>query len=228
MVYEVTASAASVQRGKQATITVVTDASVSRLQLRMQKADGTYTTVTYAPTSSAVSYDDATLAAENKATWAITITFTYSGTAESQTQTWEVWYRVGTAAWADSEKSAEVKVTRLAVAAPVAPGEQAPYSVISVEIAEPSVKVATEVKITVVTTNDITRVRLNNTELGKTATYLKTSKNLVLTENAEAGTYTWEITYRFGIVSNNQEWFAQCRGTSWSALEKSFTVNVTE
>ncbi len=228
MVYEVTASAASVQRGKQATITVVTDASVSRLQLRMQKADGTYTTVTYAPTSSAVSYDDATLAAENKATWAITITFTYSGTAESQTQTWEVWYRVGTAAWADSEKSAEVKVTRLAVAAPVAPGEQAPYSVISVEIAEPSVKVATEVKITVVTTNDITRVRLNNTELGKTATYLKTSKNLVLTENAEAGTYTWEITYRFGIVSDNQQWFAQCRGTSWSALEKSFTVNVTE
>ncbi|MBQ9851148.1 MAG: InlB B-repeat-containing protein, partial [Clostridia bacterium] len=229
MVYSAVASADVIKRGTSGTITIETDASVTRLQLRMKKTETTYTTVTFAPTSSAVSYDDSTKAAENKAIWVITLTFTYAGTAESQDQSWAVWYRTSLTDWVDSAKTVDVKVTRLAIdTAEPAPG-QAPYSVISVSIDKTNVAVAEATTITIVTTNDITRVRLNNTAMGKTATYLKTAKNnVVVTEDAEAGTYEWKITYRFGAAGENQEWFAQCRGTSWSALDKSFTVTVTE
>ena len=223
MVYSATASAATIKRGTKGTITVVTDASVTRLQLKMAKADGSYTTVSYAPTSSAVSYDDATYAAESKAAWVITITFTYAGTADYQDQNWAVLYRTALTSWTESDKAVDVKVTRLETAA--TPDAALTNTVISV--AGPATAVVGEAStITVVTTNDVSRVRLNND--GKTVTYLTTSNNVAVVEDKDAGTYTWTITYRFGTVSDGQVWFAQCRGASWSALEKSFTVNVTE
>jgi hypothetical protein len=223
MVYSAEASVASIKRGSQGVITVVTDASVTRLQLKMQKVDGSYTTVSYAPTSSAVSYDDSTLAAESKASWAITITFTYAGTADSQDQHWAVLYRTALSSWTETDKAVDVKVTRFATTA--APDAQVTNTVLSVEGPATAV-VGEESTITVVTTNDVSRVRLNND--GKTVTYLKTSNNVAIVEDAAAGTITWTITYRFGTISDGQVWFAQCRGSSWSALEKSFTVNVTE
>ena len=224
MVYSADSSVAVIKRGKTGVITVVTDASVTRLQLKMLKADGKTTTVSYAPTSSAVKYDDSTLAAENKASWAITITFTYAGTAASQDQHWVVWYRTSLTSWTETDKAVDVKVTRTETVA--APDAAATNTVVSVTGPATAV-IGEEATITIVTTNDVSRVRLNNAEVG-TVTYLKTSNNVELAEDAAAGTYTWTITYRFGTVSDGQVWFAQCRGSSWSALEKSFTVNVTE
>ena len=223
MVYSADSSVATIKRGKTGVITIVTDASVTRVQLKMVKADGSTTTVSYAPTSSAVKYDDSTLAAENKASWAITITFTYAGTAAYQDQHWVVWYRTSLTTWTETDKSVDVKVTRTETASSAPAGTE--FSVISVAGPATAV-VGAESTITVVTTNDVSRVRLNNE--GKTVTYLKTSNNVEVAEDTTAGTYTWTITYRFGTVSDDQVWYAQCRGSSWSALEKSFTVDVTE
>ena len=223
MVYSADSSVATIKRGKTGVITIVTDASVTRVQLKMVKADGSTTTVSYAPTSSAVKYDDSTLAAENKASWAITITFTYAGTAAYQDQHWVVWYRTSLTTWTETDKSVDVKVTRTETASSAPAGTE--FSVISVAGPATAV-VGAESTITVVTTNDVSRVRLNNE--GKTVTYLKTSNNVEVAEDTAAGTYTWTITYRFGTVSDDQVWYAQCRGSSWSALEKSFTVDVTE
>ena len=73
---------------------------------------------------------------------------------------------------------------------------------------------------------DISRIKLSYD--GRSSTYLKTSNNVSVVEDAEAGTYTWTVTYKFGVVADGQVWSVQCRGTSWSAIDDGdkFTINV--
>ena len=211
---------ATIKRGDEGTIVIVADASVNRMRLKMDKGDGTYTTVSYAPTSAAVS----TATADGKTTWTITITFTYAGTAASQQQDWAVWYRTATVGWTESDKVVSVKVTRYAETT-TTPSGSAPYSVISVKAPAAAVQ-GEAVTLTIVTTNDISRIKLSYD--GRSSTYLKTSNNVSVVEDAEAGTYTWTVTYKFGVAADGQVWSVQCRGTSWSAIDDGdkFTINV--
>ncbi len=210
----------TIKRGTEGTIVIVASETVTRMRLKMDKGDGTYTTVSYAPTSTAVE----TSTADGKTTWNIKITFTYSGTAESQQQNWVVWYRTADVAWTETEYVVPVKVTRYAAVSENA-GGHAPYSVISVSAPADTIK-GEATTITIVTTNDISRIKLSYD--GRSSTYLKTSNSVSVVEDATAGTYTWTVTYKFGVIADGQVWSVQCRGTSWSTVDDGdkFTINV--
>ena len=178
--------------------------------------------VSYAPTGSTAvtvtNNDDGTL------TWAITMRFTYSATDLQQIQNWTVWYRaVDDIGWTQTDKALEVKVTRYAENPAPTPGYDA-YSIISVSAPATGSKTA-YTDLVIVTTSDVTKVRLNNNN-GKTVTYLKTSNNVNAVDNGD-GTMTWNIRYRFATVGE-QTWGVQCRGNAWSAVEDatSFTITI--
>ena len=207
-------------RGTYETITVVTDASVSRLRLVMNKADGSTLIVSYSPaaTSSCTVTDNG----DGTETWALKMRFTYTGTADEEDQNWVVWYRTeGSSTWLETDKSANVKVVKYEQTASPSP-EYAAFSIISVTA--PTAAVAGEYSTVVVkTTSDVTKVRLGYN--GKTSTYLTTSNNLEYADNGD-GTATWTINYRFAN-SGEQTWTAQCRGNKWSAATE-FTFTVAE
>jgi hypothetical protein len=215
MIVSATAAAENVLRGEYSTITVVTDASVSRLRMVMQ--DGT--TVSYADTSKSVTITEN---ADGTKSWAISIRFTYAGTADNQEQTWTFWYRcTGDKAWTETDKSATVNVTRYEVTESPAPDYEA-FSIVSVETDGEAVKGEQEV-ITIVTTADVTRIRLNVN--GRAASYLTTSNNVTVSDPDANGLITWTIKYRFGTVGQ-AEVAVQCRGNAWSAIDADATVYV--
>ena len=213
----VTAEATTVLRGDIKRVTVVTDMSVNRL--RMVMTDGT--TVSYAPTSSAVSAVTEDAEAGTK-TWAIDIRFTYAGTAESVEQTWTFWYRgTGDTAWTETDKSFSVTITRYEVTESPAP-DYAAFSIVSVATDGEAAKGKQEA-LTIVTTADVTRIRLNVD--GRTASYLTTSNNVEVSEPDENGLITWTINYRFATVGTSTVG-VQCRGNSWSAITADTTMTV--
>ncbi len=217
----------SIVRGGYANVTFVTDDSVSRLRIIKDDGDGTSTIMSYAPTASAVvayTVDETA----GTATWVVNIRFTYSGTANEDAQNWSVWYRSpeGGTGWEQSDVTFDITVTKYAVTA--SPSEEyEAFTIVSVTTPEGATAVRGELTpITVVTTSDVTRVRFNDMN-GRTATYLKTSNNVVYTENAD-GTATWVISYRFA-AAGEQTWGVQCRGNTWSdAADKTFTITVNE
>ena len=216
MIQSVTAADTTVLRGDYSTITVVTDASVIRLRMVMQ--DGT--TVSYAPTSSAITLTED--AAAGTKTWAIKVRFTYAGTAENQEQTWTFWYRCsGDTAWSETDKSATVNVTRYEQTASPAP-EYAAFSVVSVSTDGAAEKGKQEA-LTIVTTADVTRIRLNVN--GRTASYLESSNNVTVVKDEATGLATWTINYRFGTVGTATVG-VQCRGNAWSAITEATTMTV--
>ena len=213
----VTPAATTVVRGDIMRVTVVTDISVNRL--RMVEADGS--TVSYAPTSSAVTAVTEN-AEEGTKTWAIDIRFTYAGTAESLAQTWTFWYRAtGDTAWTETDKSFSIEITRYEVVeSPSA--EYEAFSIVSVSTDGEAAKGKQEA-LTIVTTADVTRIRLNVD--GRTASYLTTSNNVEVTEPDENGLITWTINYRFAKVGTSTVG-VQCRGNSWSEITEDTTMTI--
>jgi hypothetical protein len=217
MIQSVTSAANTVLRGDYNTITVVTDESVTRLRMVMN--DGT--TVSYAPTSSAVVSVTTDETAGTK-TWVLNIRFTYAGTAENQEQTWTFWYRcTGDATWSETDKSFKVNVTRFEVVESPAVGYDA-FSIVSVATDGEAVKGKQE-ELTVVTTSDVTRIRL--VVNGRSASYLATSNNVSVSEPTEDGLITWTIKYRFGTAGDATV-EVQCRGNAWSEVTADTTMKV--
>ncbi len=209
-----------VKRGNSSTITVVADSAVTRLRLVMTKEDGTSMTVSYSPT--ATSYTTVSSNGDGTSTWVLTMRFTYSGSDLEQDQKWVVWYRTdGGSSWLETDKSADVKVTKyLKTDSPST--SYAEFSIVSVTPPTDAVR-AQYAEVVVVTTSDVTKVRLGYN--GKTSTYLQTSNNVTYSDNGN-GTATWTIRYRFANVGE-QTWEAQCRGNKWSEKTE-FTFTVAE
>ncbi|MBQ8016013.1 MAG: hypothetical protein IJ264_07520, partial [Clostridia bacterium] len=228
MVVSATPAVTSIVRGGYANVTFVTDDSVSRLRIIKDDGDGTSTIMSYAPTASAVVAYNVDEAA-GTATWVLNIRFTYSGTALEDAQNWVVWYRSteGGTGWEQSEVEFDITVTKYAVVESPAEEYDA-YSIISVAAPEGATGVKGELTaITVKTTSDVTRVRLNDMN-GRTATYLTTSNNVAYSVDEEAGIATWVISYRFN-AAGEQTWGVQCRGSSWSdASANTFTITINE
>ena len=229
MVQSAEISETTIVRGNSVNVTIKTDISVNRI--RLQLTDGT--TVTYTPDTSAVSYSTD----GDVATWVIAIVFTYVGDADSVEQTWNVWYRVeGDSTWVQAKDTDgndyKFDITLIRYADSTSGdegGEEGGYDAFSVISVTP--ETATPVKaqytaITIVTTDDVTKVRLVSGT--RSSTFLATSKNVTTTtDGAEEGTMIWTINYRFA-ATGEQTWNVLCRGNAWSeATEAStFTVDV--
>lgn len=212
-------SATTVKRGDYVTLTVVTSTDVNMIRLARAEADGTSTTITY---SKDVIYDCCQVSdAGNVRTWTIKVRFSYAENLDSKTETWKLQYHKTNDKWYDSEYTYEIKMTKYAeVVSPVEGYD--PYSVISVSAPETATK-GQYYEITVVTTNDVSRVRL--TVGTKASTYMKTSSNTTVTDN-EDGSFTWVIRYKFTKVGDLAI-SAQTRGNTWStAVEADKTCTV--
>lgn len=207
-----TISKTTVKRGDYVYLTVVTSTNVNRVRIAKTEADGTLATVAYSTTAS--NPDNLTITdADGVRTWNIRVRFSYVGNDDSQTQTWKLQYRkVNGDKWLDSEYSYDIKITKYAETVSPVEGKD-PYSVISVATPDATVAKGSFTQITVVTTNDVSRIRLN--VAGKSSTYLKTSKNIAsVTDNGD-GTFTWVVNYRFATAGTFSV-AAQTRGNAWS------------
>lgn len=216
------ASATTVTRGDYITFTLTTSQKVNRVRLAKTEADGTLTTIAYAKE---VAVDNCTVTdnSDDTRTWVIKVRFSYPGNEEEKTEAWKFQYRkVDGTSWIDSNYSYNIKITKYKeVQSPVAGKD--PYSVISVTAPE-GVKKGGYGEFTVVTTNDVTRVRL--TVNGKASTYLKTSSpsNVKGCVDNGDGTLTWTIRCRLN-ASGNLDVSAQARGNKWStAVSTTCTV----
>jgi hypothetical protein len=185
----------------------------------MDKADGTTLTVSFSPT--ATTYATVTDNGDGTKTWVLSMRFTYTGTDLEQDQNWTVWYRAeGVSSWIETDKVAAVKVTKYEQVDSPSTSYDA-FSIVSVTAPENAVK-GQPADVIIVTTADVTRVRIGNN--GKTSTYLTTSNNVTVSEPDANGLITWTISYRFA-TAGEQTWTAQCRGNKWSAgTDFTFTV----
>ena len=220
MINSVVLAKSPVKRAEYTTLTLVVNEAVSRIRTTRELEDGSSQTVSYIPSLANVTV---TANGDGTNTWVIKLRFTYSGTALEQIQNWDIWYcETGKSGWTKSDKSFEVKVTRYAQNPSPAPG-YAPYSIISVTGPTGAV-VEEEVAFTVVTTSDVTMIRLNDNNGNYVGTYQATSSTVTKVDDAAAGTSTWTLKYRF-FEEGEQTWSVQSRGNEWSAAT-SFTFSV--
>ncbi len=210
--FKAVASNTTVTRGDYITFTLTTSDKVNRVRLVKEETDGTLTTIAY---SSDVVLDNCTVTDNNNGTltWVIKVRFSYVGNDEEKTEAWKFQYRKADGEkWVDSSYSYNIKITKYAeVESPVAGVD--PYSVISVT-APDGVKKGAYGEFTVVTTADVSRVRL--TVNGKSTSYLTTSKNVTKCDVNGDGTMTWTIKYKLN-TAGNLDVSAQARGNKWSA-----------
>jgi hypothetical protein len=219
MIKEVAISDATIVRGDATTLTIKTDATVNRIRLQLDET----TFVTYTPTTAgSVQYS----VNGDEATWVINVIFTYAGNDDEVKQTWDIYYRVeGSNTYVKGEADDKFDITITKFEKPESPVEgQEPFSIISVS-AEAEVVRAVYTDITVVTTDDVTKLRLVNGS--RASTFIDGSKNVTVTDNGD-GTATWVIRYRFANVGDAQTWNVLCRGRAWSEAnaEDSFTIDV--
>ena len=159
-------------------------------------------------------------------TWTVPMVFNYAGAAESATQIWSIDYRVsGSSEWNALPKNiygdpAEFSI--LVYSEPQViiepPQGMEKYTLISAVADKDSYAANEYGTITVVTTEDVSKIRIGYknaaTYKTKTATYQTTSSNVesVVTED---GITTWTIRYKFTVPAENDRFEVQCRGANW-------------
>lgn len=227
-VKSVSVEKSAVKRGAVNPVTIVTSDEVARIRLKTEISGGTSKTVTYAPTSSSVTYTDN---GDGTATWILNIIFSYTSSDDEQIQNWSVWYRISdSTAWVDSGKKITVTVIKREAVTESEDNTTAKYdtyTVVSVSAVSSVVK-RVYTPVTIVVTSDATNIRFNNQD-GKTSAFSSTSSNVTsVTDNGD-GTSTWVINYRFASAGE-ATWAVQCRGNAWSDITDAckFTINVTE
>lgn len=172
--------------------------------------------------------------AEGVRTWVIPMIFNYPGNEDLVLQTWNIKYRcTGSSVWETAVVSdgnggyatyaPVVTVAKKAEALEPAPvQEYDKYTLISVETDKANAAIGDTITFTVVTTSDVSKVRIgfvivsDGTDNGKTktATYQETSSNVKSVETVD-GISTWTITFKVSKVAQNGAFDVQCRGLSW-------------
>ena len=159
-------------------------------------------------------------------TWTVSVPLTlWDSSAESETHKFSIMIYSGEySSWViDGDDEITYNVVKYEPEATYQIGEEeyGPYSIIDAQAA-PGKKL-TYTNITVITTDDVSKIRL--TEGDKKGTvYSRTSKNVECTENGD-GTLTWVIGYRF-ITAGTFDVKVECRGDSWEDCS-SKTVTAT-
>ncbi len=231
-------SADKVLRGDKLTWTVTTPTNV--IWLGFNGTDGLGNTFTqyykysnYNKGTTEVTVSDA----DGVRTWTIPMVFNYAGAAESVNQTWTVDYRVsGSSEWNTLAKNIYGDPARfdiLVYSEPEViiepPQGMEKYTLISATADKNSYETGEYGIITVVVTEDVSKVRIGfknaATFKTKTATYQTTSSNVerIVTEN---GVSTWTIRYKFTAQAENDSFEVQCRGSNWGEA-KIITASVS-
>ena len=222
-------------RGNTLTWTVVTSADVSLLKFvgtypvgggSEKKLTLLYKAETYlAEPTDAVSITDN---GDGTYTWTIKVKYTYSVNMSKITETWKMYYRTGTGTeyfcYDDTEGVEPVTITIGKTAQdlvdPISGYDKYTLVSASCEAGNETVAHNARKNITIVTTDDCTKVRIGVN--GKNATYQESSTNTTVTR--ENGLMIWVISYKF-TQSGENTYSVSTRGSAWSEA-KTFTVTV--
>lgn len=239
-------SGLSVVRGEKLTWTIVTTTDVAWLQFvgTYTDAEGAeQTLITYYKYSGYRDGDGVETAkvtdSEGIRTWVIPMIFNYAGTQDKVAQTWNILYKnTGSSTWNTAVVANDgsyatyapvVTVARKAEALVPATENYEKYTLVSVACDTQTAKVGDTATFTIVTTDDVSKVRIGfviaDTGKTKTATYQETSSNVIGHESAN-GLTTWTITYKFSKVAADSTFNVECRGLSWGET-KTATIAVT-
>ena len=102
----------------------------------------------------------------------------------------------------------------------------APKSGVILSATAEEIKVGTNGYITVVTTGDVTRVKLTG-GAGSSKIYTKTNKTVIVTANAD-GTLTWQIPARSTAAGAVTYTVSGQTGSMWEPVTATVTVNFIE
>ncbi len=224
-------SETSILRGSEATWTVTTSTDVTWLEFvgtYTSEAGETKTSTTYYKASN---YMDAasgvTVSDEGSVrTWVIPMKFTYTVSDARISQTWTISYKVNGSSVFDKgvDYATPVTVARTAQALAPATAEHEKFELISVSADKDSAKVGDKVTFIIVTTDDVSKVRigfaytLDGASKTKTATYQETSTNVTDFVKSN-GLITWTISYKVPTQAANAigdlDFNVECRGLEW-------------
>ncbi|MBO4893662.1 MAG: InlB B-repeat-containing protein [Clostridia bacterium] len=217
-----TADRTEARRGENVTFTAVISDNIDLIRIVCAVDGEQFVSYNISKTS-----DDVTCVSNSDGTETLTFTLamTYKNTANlTETDLFTVYYYNENLGWVDGgTDGVSVNVTKYDTSAEVheAGGKAVePFSVLSVT-ADPGRKLAFTT-ITVVTTSDVTKVRI--TVDGASTTYAQGSSNLVYTDNGD-GTATWLISYRFKSAGK-KDVTAEARNYSWENCSTATTQTV--
>ena len=217
-----TVSDTKVLKGKFLDWTIITLDCVDTIRLRgtYTTEDGTKKTLTYIYKSNQEVSNLKVTDVQGIRTWSISMSFTYSATDVKVEENWTLSFKKnGSTTWNTFSETRAITVAREECYLNENESSYDPYTLVSASGPE-NVQLNKFSEITIVTTNDCTKVRISVN--GKNATYMKSSTNVTITEN-EDGTTTWVIRYKFTQAGENT-YSVLTRGPAWGEAKTFITT----
>lgn len=213
-------------KGEYVTWTIKTSTNVNYLKLTgSYTIDGMKKSITIMYKDKSTSSNVSVVDDGNIRTWIIKQKTSYTGEADSVNENFVLYYKVDDdTTFIAYNKEGPVLVTVYASAdkLPIETVKYDPYTLVSVAGPE-TIKVGVRSDVTIVTTDDCTKVRIGcMTDTGAInyTTYQTTTANNVAYTDAN-GLRTWTISYKF--VTNASDYSINARGTAWGEA-KTFKV----
>ncbi len=235
-------SETSILRGNEATWTVTTSTDVTWLEFvgtYTSEAGDTKTSTTYYKASNYMDAASGVTVSDSNGvrTWVIPMKFTYTVSDARVSQTWTISYKVNGSSVFDKGVDYATPVTIARTAQALAP-ETAGYEkfdIISISADASEAKIGDKVTFTIITTDDVSKVRigfaytLDGADKTKTVTYQETSSNVTKFEKKD-GLITWTISYKVPTQAENAlgdiDFNAECRGLDWGkTVSETITIS---
>lgn len=224
-------SETSILRGNEATWTVTTSTDVTWLEFvgkYTSEAGEDKVLTTYYKASNYMDAETGITVSDSNGvrTWVIPMKFTYTVSDARITENWTISYKVNGSSVFDKGVDYESPVTVARTAQALAPATESydKFDLISVDANVTEAKVGDKITFTIVTTDDVSKVRigfaytLDGANKTKTATYQETSSNVTNFEKAN-GLITWTISYKVPTQAANAigdlDFNVECRGLEW-------------
>lgn len=221
-------SNAAILRGNEATWTVTTSTSVTWLEFVGQYTSAAGTTKTLTTYYKSSNYMDAesgvTVSDSNGVrTWVIPMKFTYTVSDAKIVENYNIYYKVSGSDTFDLGVAFATPIVVARTTQALAPETEGydKFDLVSVSTDKDAAAVGDKVTFTIVTTDDVTKVRIgfaytaDGAAKTKTATYQETSSNVTGFEKAD-GLITWTVSYKVPATAVGDTTFnVQCRGLEW-------------
>jgi hypothetical protein len=164
-------------------------------------------------------------------TWTIPMHFNYATNEDVIVETWQVDYKLDKeSVWYTGHEGTQVTVGKTSALVNPTQTTYDPYTLVSAT-AEGTAAVGERKAITVVTTDDCTKIRITyrnaSTNAAKAATFQTTSKSNVAFTDDGNGLRTWTINFKFAAPAADNEFVIETRGLEFGTENGTTTIAVS-
>jgi len=163
-------------------------------------------------------------------TWIIPMHFNYATNEDVIVETWQVDYKLDKeSVWYTGHEGTEVTVGKTEALVNPSQTTYDPYTLVSAT-ADGTATVGERKPITVVTTDDCTKIRItykNAAGASKAATFQTTSKSNVSYADDGNGLRTWTINFKFAAPAADNEFVIETRGLEFGTENGTTTITVS-